>query len=51
MRNRHHAFEFFLAILEIDRIEDRLALAIRQRQLDRRRIGGIDHHRCLHFSN
>jgi len=28
------ALEFFLAVLQVDRINDRLALAISQRQLD-----------------
>ena len=51
MRDRHNPFEFLFAILQIDGIENRLALAIRQRQLDRRGIGRVNHHRRFHFAD
>src|ERR1700737_3674062 len=43
MRNRHNLLELFLAVLQVDRIDDRLALAIRQRELHSRWVGRIDH--------
>ncbi len=49
--NRHGTFEFFLAILEVNGIDDGFALAVGQRQFDGRGIGGIDHHRRFHFSD
>ena len=51
VRDRHHAFEFLFAILQIDRVDDRLALAIGQRLRHRLRIGGIYHHRRLDLAN
>jgi hypothetical protein len=51
MRDRHYPFEFLFAVFQIDGIKNRLALTIRQRQLDRRWIGRIDHHWRFHFSN
>ena len=51
VRNRHHSFEFLLAVLQVDGIDDGFALTIRQRQLDRCRIGGINHQRRLHFTD
>ncbi len=51
MRDRHDAFELFLAIFQVDGIDDGFALAIRQRQLDCRRIGRVDHQRRFHFAN
>src|SRR5207247_11424250 len=51
MSNRHEAFEFFLAVLEVDGIDDGFALAIGQRQLNRRRVGRIDHQRRFYFAD
>ena len=51
MRDRHHALEFFLAVFQVDGIDDGFALAIRQRQLDRCRIGGINHQRRFYLAN
>ena len=50
-RNRYNAFKLFFAVFQVDRVDDRLALAIGQRKFDRRGVSGIDHHRCLHLAN
>ncbi len=39
------ALEFLLAILQVDRVDDALALAPGERQLHRLGVGGVDHHR------
>ncbi len=46
-RQRADALELLFAVFQIDRVDDALALAVRQRQFDRARIGGIDHDRRL----
>ena len=33
-QERHHPLEALLAVLEVDRVDDRLALAVAERQLD-----------------
>src|SRR5215469_8813728 len=50
-RNRHGSLELFLAIFEVDGIDDGLALAIGESQLDGHRVGGINHDWRLHFVN
>ena len=50
-RQRAHALEFLFAVFQVDRVDDALALAISQRQFQRARIGGVDHHRRLDLSN
>src|SRR5580700_8784152 len=50
-RQRANTFEFFLAVFEIDRIDDALSLAIGKRQFDGTRIGAVDHHRNFDFAN
>ena len=47
LRDRANMLEFFFAVFEVDRIDDALSLAPRQRMLNRFGIGGIDHHRRL----
>src|SRR4051812_30149343 len=42
-RERDHACKALLAVLEIDRIDDRLALRVRQRRGDRLLVGRVDH--------
>ena len=42
---RADALEFFFAVFEIDGVDDALALAVGERQLDRFGVGGIDHDR------
>ena len=44
---RRHVGDPLLAVLEVDGVDDRLALAVGQRHLDRRRVGGVDHDRRL----
>ena len=42
-----HRRDPLLAVLEVDRVDDRLALAVGERDLDGLRIGGVDHDRRL----
>ena len=42
---RADALELLLAVLQVDRVDDALALAVGQRQLHRLRVGGVDHDR------
>ena len=51
MRQRYDAFKFFFTIFQVDGIDDRFSLAIRQRQFNGGRIGGIDHHRSFYLAN
>ena len=46
----HDLLEPFLAILEIDRVHDRLALAMPERRLDHASVCGVDHERHLHLA-
>ena len=48
---RRDSLEFIEAVLQVDRVDDRFALAIGERALDRDRIGGVDHGRGLDHSN
>src|SRR5258707_14679992 len=43
--------EFFLAIFEVDGVDDGFALAIGEGLLDGAGIGGIDHHRRFYFAD
>ena len=45
LRERADALELLFAVLEVDGVDDALALAVGERQLDGLRIGGVDHHR------
>ena len=45
------SLELFLAVFQIDRVDDALALAIGERQFDGLRIGRIDHDRRLHLTD
>ena len=47
LRDGTEALELLLAILEVDGIDDALALAVSKRKLDGARIGGVDHDRRL----
>src|SRR6266849_3926520 len=49
--NRNDFLEFFLAVFEVNRIDDRFPLAISERLRDRARIGRIDHHRRFYLTN
>ena len=49
-QQRHDGGEAFLAVFQVDRIDDGLAGRVFQRQLDHRRFGGIDHQRHAHFA-
>ncbi len=42
-----HLLEALLAVLQVDRVDDRLALAVAQRHLDHGGVGGVDHERDL----
>src|SRR4029077_16304275 len=44
-------FEFFLAVFEVDGIDDGFALAIGEGLFDGGGIGGIDHHRGFYFAD
>src|ERR1041384_1303572 len=50
-RKGRYALEFVESIFEVNRVDDRLALAIGQRAFNGDRIGGIDHDRRLHHTN
>ena len=50
-QQRHDSLEAILAVLEIDRVHDRLALRIGEGALDGRRIGRIDHQGGLHLAD
>ena len=45
--NRADLLEFLIAIFQVDRVNDALALAVGERQLDGLGIGGVDHDRRL----
>ena len=49
--DRADPLELLFAVFEVDRVDDALALAIGERQLDRRRIGGVDHDRRLDLAD
>ena len=49
--DRADALELLLAVFQVDRIDDALALAISERQLDGLRIGGVDHDRRLDLAD
>ena len=51
VRDRHHVLELLLAVFQVDRVDDALPLAVGQRQLHRRRIGGVDHDRRLDLAD
>ena len=44
-RERRHALELLEPVFEVDRVDDRLALAVGQRAFERDRIGRVDHDR------
>ena len=44
---RHHPLEAAEAVFQVDRVEDRLALAIRQRHFHNGGVGRVDHERRL----
>ncbi len=46
-QQRRNRLDPLLAVLEVDRVDDRLALAVGERDLDRLGIGGVDHDRRL----
>ena len=46
-QQRGDSREAILAILEVDRVDDGLALTVGERDLNRLGIGGVDHQRCL----
>ena len=48
-RERHHALETFFAVLEVDRIDDRLARRALERLFDRDGVGRIDHQRNFYL--
>ena len=50
LRDGADALELLLAILQVDRVDDALALAVGERQFHRLRIGGVDHHRRFDFA-
>ncbi len=50
-RQRHHVGEFLLAVLQVDGIDQALALAVGQRQLHRLGIGGVNHDRRLDLAD
>jgi hypothetical protein len=49
-QERHDLLEALLAVLQVDRVDDGLALAVPQRQLDDGGVGGVDHERHLHLA-
>ena len=48
VRQRRHRREPGLTVLEVDGVEDDLALRIREGGLEHRDVGGVDHQRHLH---
>jgi hypothetical protein len=46
-RERQHGLEALFAVLEVDRVDDRLALRVGERALDHGRVGRVDHERRL----
>ena len=50
-RNRAHRLKLLFPVLQIHRIDDRLALTVRQRLLHRHRVRCIDHHRSLDLAD
>ena len=46
----HDLLEPLLAVFEVDRIHDRLALAVAQGHLEHPRVGRVDHERHLHLA-
>ncbi len=50
-RERQHVGEALLAVLEVHRVDDRLPLAVGERQLDDPRVGRVDHERRLHLAD
>src|SRR6185437_9265760 len=49
-RERADALEFFLAVLEIDGVDDALALAIGEGEFDGAGVRGVDHERGFNFA-
>ena len=47
-QQRRHPLEALLTVLEVDRVDDGLALAEAQRQLEDGGVGGVDHQRHFH---
>ena len=49
--DRASPFELLLAVFQVDRIDDRLTLAVGERQFHGPGIGGVDHHRRFDLAN
>src|SRR6266481_3241790 len=49
--DRNNFLELFLAIFEVDGIDDGFALAIREGLGDGTGVGGVDHHRSFYFAD
>ena len=49
LQQRDHLLEALLAVLQVDGVDDGLALALPERELDDRGVGRVDHQRDFHL--